>query len=73
MTKPGFVLRRLKALFLSDDIVEQENVLALYNKNRDKQIEKECYCGHTITCDCGNPGISEFKSSILSNALKENM
>ena len=35
--------------------------LSVFNTYRNQQKEKDCYCGHTDTCDCGNPGLSEFK------------
>lgn len=66
MTKPGFLKSRIKALFNSDDISEQNRVVSIYNKWRSKQPtkEKHCYCGHTLECECGNPGIYEFKSGL---------
>ena len=72
-TKPGFILSRIKACFNSDDINSQEKFLSDYNKNREKQIEKDCYCGHTFSCDCSNPGISELKNGILNDHIKEDM
>lgn len=67
MTKPEFVKQRLKQLFLSDDIKEQQRIVENYNKIR----TNECYCGHTIECDCSNPGIYEFQHSILTNSIPE--
>lgn len=67
MTKPGFIRKRLIALFDSDNVLEQQKIVDKYNAIRNNR----CYCGHTITCDCGNPGIYEFKSSLLSNSISE--
>ena len=67
MTKPGFIKKRLIALFASDDVVEQQRVVDNYNRIRNKQ----CYCGHTDECDCSNPGIYEFKHSLMSNSISE--
>lgn len=67
MTKPGFIRKRLIALFASDDVVEQQRVVDNYNRIRNKQ----CYCGHTDKCDCSNPGIYEFKNSLISNSISE--
>lgn len=44
-----------------------------YNNHRDKTSNgdgKLCYCGHTNRCDCGNPGLSEFKQGIVSGNIK---
>jgi hypothetical protein len=73
MTKPGFILKRIKLLFESNDDTEKQIILNQYNEKRNQQLEKDCYCGHTTTCDCGNPGISEFTQAILNNNIKENM
>ena len=67
MTKPGFIKRRILALFNSDDIKEQNKIIMLYNKIRNDK----CYCGHTIDCDCGNPDISNFKTAIENNYISE--
>lgn len=67
MTKPGFVRNRLIALFESNDIMEQQRIVNNYNKIRKEQ----CYCGHTDKCDCSNPGIYEFKHSLLTNSINE--
>lgn len=49
--------------------MKNEKILKKYNKKRNKQPEKEkhCYCGHTTTCDCGNPSIYEFNANKLEN------
>jgi len=73
MTKPGFKLKRIKLLFESNDDISKTILLEVYNQKRDKQLEKDCYCGHTTTCDCGNPGISEFTQAILNNNIEEKM
>jgi hypothetical protein len=67
MTKPDFIRRRLLILFESDNVTEQQRIVDNYNKIR----TNKCYCGHTIDCDCGNPGISEFKSSLQTNSISE--
>ena len=70
MTKPGFVLKRLKLLFESDDTQSQEIIVDKYNTWRNdaiKEGEKPCYCGHTITCTCAGPHISEFKSMLFNS------
>jgi hypothetical protein len=36
-----------------------------YIIERTKQTEKSCYCGHTDTCDCGNPSFEEYKHNKL--------
>jgi hypothetical protein len=73
MTKPGFILSRLKLLFNSDDLI---NKLKVYNKfitKRNKQSKKRrmCYCGHTIDCDCSNPSIDEFTHNLINNNIQE--
>jgi hypothetical protein len=75
MTKLNFILKRTKLLFQSNDEVNKKLVLDEYNKKRDLQPlkEKDCYCGHTIDCDCGNPGMSEFTMAILNNNINEKM
>lgn len=67
MTKPGFIKKRLLLLFQSDDITEQQKIVNNYNKIRNNR----CYCGHTTYCDCGNPGILEFKSSLETDSISE--
>ena len=67
MTKPGFIRKRFKLLFASDDVFLQSRVVDNYKKIRGD----ECYCGHTTTCDCGDPGISEFKSSLYTKSISE--
>ena len=69
MTKPGFILRRLRLLFKSEDIKEQKRIVDNYNKIRGNN----CYCGHTDKCSCGNPGIYEFQSSLETNSINENI
>ena len=73
MTKPGFLLKRIKLLFNSEDVEEKQKVLDKYNLFRTNQIEKDCYCGHTSDCDCGNPGISEFTQAIQNNNISEDI
>jgi hypothetical protein len=73
MTKPGFVLDRLKLLFSSDDLV---NKLKVYNefitkRNKQPKAEKICYCGHTIDCSCNNPSIEEFTHNLINNNINE--
>jgi hypothetical protein len=70
MTKPGFINKRLILLFESEkneDIIKQQEIVDNYNKIR----RNECYCGHTNVCDCENPGISEFKSSLYTYSIPE--
>jgi hypothetical protein len=67
MTKPNFIRKRLILLFESDNIIEQQKIVDNYNKIR----ENKCYCGHTDECSCGDPGISEFKSALLTNSIPE--
>ena len=67
MTKPGFIKKRLLQLFASNDVIEQQRVVDNYNRVRNEQ----CYCGHTDVCDCSNPGIYEFKSSLMTNSISE--
>jgi hypothetical protein len=64
-------LEEIKLIFDSDNISEQEVILAKYIDWRNKQVELPCYCGHTISCDCGNPGLSEFKSNLNSGNLTD--
>jgi hypothetical protein len=73
MTKPGFLLKRIKLLFQSNDEIEKQKIINKYNQFRNKQKEKDCYCGHTIKCDCGNPGISEFNSALQRDCISENI
>lgn len=77
MTKPGFHLSRIKSSFDNLLIEEQSEIVEKYNKNRlldiDEDNEYSCYCGHTIRCDCSNPGISEFKSGLKLNSIKEKL
>lgn len=72
MTKPDFIRKRLILLFESEkneDIIIQQEIVDNYNKIR----RNKCYCGHTDVCDCGNPGISEFKSSLYTNSIPEHI
>lgn len=73
ITKPGFILNRIKLLFSSKDNNEKNRILNLYNKWRNKQPKKErhCYCGHTIDCECANPGLYEFKSGLNTGTINE--
>lgn len=68
MTKLDFIRKRLLALFASDDIAGKQKIVDNYNKIR----KKKCYCGHTTTCDCGNPGIYEFECSLKTKSISEN-
>lgn len=70
-TKPGFVLRRLKLLFHSDNELEKQKVFQMYIDKRNKQKEKMCYCGHSIDCDCSNPDINVFEHNLLNNNIEE--
>jgi hypothetical protein len=74
MTKPNFILKRTKLLFQSNDEVNKQLVLNEYNKKRDLQPlkKKDCYCGHTINCDCSNPSFEEFTHNLLNNNIEEN-
>ncbi len=65
--KPGFIKKRIQLLFESNNIENQQKIVDNYNKIRGNK----CYCGHTTTCDCGDPGISEFKNSLHTNAISE--
>jgi len=71
MTKPNFILKRLKLLFNSDDKIEKQNVYNSYIKKRNEQKEKMCYCGHTFDCDCGNPSLEEFEHNLINNHIEE--
>lgn len=76
MTKPNFTLDRIKQLFESDDIVAQQEIVDKYNVYRDLKSNDDgnyCYCGHTIRCECSNPGISEFKSGLFNSSITENI
>lgn len=60
MTKPDFIRKRLILLFESEkneDIIIQQEIVDNYNKIRRNE------------CDCGNPRISEFKSSLYTNSI----
>lgn len=64
MTKPDFIRKRLILLFESEkneDIIIQQEIVDNYNKIRRNE------------CDCGNPGISEFKSSLYTNSIPEHI
>ncbi len=67
MTKPDFIRKRLLLLFETNDVEQQWLIVDSYNLIRNNK----CYCGHTIDCDCGNPGISEFKSALQNNSISE--
>ncbi len=59
-------------LYSKNELPEQFCIqcqLKKYNEYRSKQDEKDCYCGHTISCDCANPGIFEFEM-FLKRKLK---
>ena len=74
MTKPGFILKRTKLLFESNDETEisvQQQVYQDYIDKRNEQLDQMCYCGHTIFCDCGNPSFEEFKNNLIKNNIKE--
>ena len=60
-------MKQLLLIFNTDNVKLQQKIVVKYNEIR----EGECYCGHTITCDCGNPGISEFKSALQTNSIDE--
>jgi hypothetical protein len=61
----------IKLIFESDNVSEQELILTNYIDWRNKQVESPCYCGHTICCDCGDPGLSEFKFNLNSGNLTD--
>lgn len=65
------VLLFTKELFESDRELDQATMLKKYCEFRGSFPEKErpCYCGHTVDCDCGDPGISEFKSGLQSGGI----
>jgi hypothetical protein len=73
MIKPGFLYRRIKVLFNTAPLNETNRIVNIYNKWRDKQPKKEkhCYCGHTTTCECANPGIHEFKSGLKNGGITD--
>ena len=60
-----------KEIFESDRETDKAAILARYCDWRNSFPEKErpCYCGHTIDCDCSNPGLSEFKSGLASHGI----
>jgi hypothetical protein len=41
MTKPGFVLSRIKLLFNFSDLKEQNRIIRMYNNFRNKQSKKK--------------------------------
>lgn len=71
MTKPGFLLKRIQLLFESDDIDNQLEIVEKFSRWRKRQPDPMCYCGHTITCDCGGPHISEFKMALQTGGITE--
>ena len=50
-----------------------DNGCNIWNKdyvNYYKKIRtKQCYCGHTFSCDCGNPGFSELENNIKNQVV----
>ncbi len=60
-----------KELFESDRSSDQSAILKRYCEWRCSfpNGERPCYCGHTTDCECGDPGISEFKSGILNYGI----
>ncbi len=68
-TKLGFVKKRMIALFESNDNVLKQQIVDNYNKIRNNQ----CYCGHTIQCDCGDLGVYEFQHSLFTNSISEDI
>ena len=75
MIKPGFLYRRIKSLFSSAAKNEQNRIVNIYNKWRNKQKpkEKHCYCGHTLKCECANPGISEFQNGLKNGSIDDDI
>lgn len=76
MSKPEFILERIKQLFESDDIQAQQEIVDKYNKYRSDKSTYEgsyCYCGHTDRCECSDPGISEFKSGLFNGTIAEEL
>jgi len=71
MTKPGFILNRTKVALKSKDTFLHRKVYKNYIDKRNEQLKKSCYCGHTITCECLNPSIEEFKENLFKNNIKE--
>jgi hypothetical protein len=69
MTKPGFVLKRTQLIFSRNNPIEQGKIYKNYIYNRNKN--NNCYCGHTFTCDCGDPSFEEFKHNLLNNNIEE--
>lgn len=65
------VLNFTKELFESDRDRDQAQMLKRYCQFRRSFPEKErpCYCGHTVDCDCADPGISEFRSGLQSGGI----
>ena len=60
-----------KELFESDRESDKAAILARYCEWRDSfpEGERPCYCGHTSDCECGSPGISEFKSGLAGYGI----
>jgi len=71
MTKPNFILNRAKSIFTINEPKLQKEIYNTYIKNRNKDLDKSCYCGHTIDCECSNPSIEEFKHNLLNNNIYE--
>jgi hypothetical protein len=70
MTKPGFITRRMIMLFSSEsEESEQKRILKKYSLIRNNS----CYCGHTSDCDCGDPGVYEFKNALITGSISEDM
>lgn len=61
----------MKLLFSDGDLKEQYSIYAHYISKRSQQIEKSCYCGHTIDCNCGSPSFEEFKHNVLNGNIND--
>lgn len=46
--------------------------IKLRTEHIDEEGHKLCYCGHTFTCECGDPDIKTFEESVNRKALDPN-
>jgi hypothetical protein len=53
-------------------VLEHNLLIDNFNKyidTRKTQKEKDCYCGHTIDCDCSNPDYTLFLESLTNKTI----
>jgi hypothetical protein len=70
MTKPGFVKKRIDALFKSSDEDSKEQIVELFGNYRNN-VKSVCYCGIVNICSCPNPDLIGFKIALQDGFISE--